>query len=154
MGDSILMKTLILCALFVPFSLFANELTWVDEQIKAIQPARDGVSNKTVSYLEDPFIFFKKQNSKKKIYKKSSKTYSKKSSESITAKTYIKGFSLDAIMNDSALINNKWYKLGQQVGTYTLKEVNRDNIILVKKGTKNIVLSTNTKNRTLKFKNK
>ena len=57
-------KFIILLSIISALSLFGNELSWVDEQVAAIKPPREGISNKEISKLKDPFIFFhtKKQN--------------------------------------------------------------------------------------------
>jgi len=58
-GDYILMKNLYsLLILLIAAQLFSNELTWVDEQVEAIKPARIGVSQKEISKIKDPFISY------------------------------------------------------------------------------------------------
>jgi len=39
-------------------------------------------------------------------------------------------FVLKAIMNDMAFINNKWVKIGQKVGSYTLVDIMDDSVYL------------------------
>lgn len=159
MGDSILMKKLFLGLLLIQITINANELEWVDEQINAIKPPRTGIKDADISTLKDPFIFFNKKSSKdstttKKSAKTKTTTKSSKVVKTSIAKNSSRGFTLDAILNKSALINGKWYKLGDIIDTYTLQEVNKNDIVLVKKGFKAVFLSTETKNRTLQYKNK
>jgi len=151
--------TLLLSSLIVA-TITANELKWVDKQIEAIKPAREGISNKRISSLKDPFIFLidneiKKKDNSKIIIKRKKYTKNNTKPKYYKAKavqTNIK-FKLEAVINKTALINTKWYKIGEKIKTYTLKEVNLHQVVLTK-GSSIIVLSTNTQNRTLKFKNK
>jgi len=39
-------------------------------------------------------------------------------------------FKLTAIMNNSANINGKWYKLGQKIGSYRLEDIMDDSVFL------------------------
>jgi len=147
---------LITLGLFIQAS--ANELAWVDEQIEAIKPPREGLDNKQFSFLKDPFIFLKKNQTLKE--EKKSTNRSKSSipagllvSKPSTKKSFYKKLTLVAVINNSALINNKWYRLDEKVGKYTLQQINRTNVILTK-GKKMLMLSTRTKNPNLKFKEK
>ncbi len=54
-----------LLILLIATQLFSNELTWVDEQVEAIKPARIGVSQKEISKIKDPFIFLHKNDNSK-----------------------------------------------------------------------------------------
>ena len=155
------MKTLfIVTFLLLTLNLSSNELAWVDDQVNAIKPSRSGIKNSSISRLKDPFIFLKKNGAK---------TYSKASSKKATAlpgsvaksstntqavkKQAKKRLSLNAIMNNSALISGSWYKVNDKVHNYTLSSVNKTSVVLSKNG-KNLVLSTDSRNLTLKFKNK
>ncbi len=141
-------KLLILTLLLCTTHLFANELAWVDEQIEAIKPPRKGIATKDISKLKDPFIFLKPNKNKKKVkspYKRSStKKYVRKHSSK---------FKLKAILNKAALINGKWYKEGEKVYGYKLEKVNPQSIVLTR-GKKQILLSTVSKSKNLKFNNK
>ena len=133
----------ILISLFlVTVSLSSNELSWVDEQVEAIKPARTGIDNSTISSLNDPFISAEKLKSKTvKSRTSSKKTYYKK-----RTKLYLK-----AIMNNSALINGKWRKINDKIGSYKLSKIDNTSVVLTSSG-KKIVLSTNSKVKNLKFK--
>jgi len=143
---------------FLLLSVNANELNWVNEQIEAIKPHKQGITNKIITNLENPFIFLKKKriktktkNTKNSTTTKITKTYTKKLYTKIKIKKNTLKFVLEAIINNTALINKKWYKIGQKIDNYTIKEVNPNQVILLK-GSKYITLSTNTQNTTLKFK--
>jgi len=132
-----------------------NELQWVDAQIEAIKPERRGIEDDVISSLKNPFVSLvvedKKLTKTKKSFKK--KKYIKK----IYHKKYIKlpqdapKFHLSAILNDSVLINDSWYKVGQKIKNYLIKEVKSTQVTLLK-GSRVIILSTDTKNNTLKYR--
>ncbi len=138
--------------LLLSINLIANELKWVDEQIQAIKPTRDGITKAKINSIDNPFISIKKTDDKKKVSSTNSdKTSPGNTNTDIVVKKDIR-LILDAIINNSALINGKWYQLNSKVGKYTLSDINRKSIILRYKN-KELFLSTETKNKTLKFKN-
>ena len=150
------MKKYILITLFLLFSinLSSNELAWVDEQIEAIKPSRSGLVTKNVATLKNPFIVVEKE--KKLVTTKSGKKVyvtSKKFSKKKIYKTSRRYFSLNAIMNNSALINGRWYKLNDRIGSYRVKIISMTYVILAK-GSEKLKLTTNSKNKNLKFKQK
>ena len=146
------MKKLILISiLLVATNMLANELAWVNEQVEAIKPPREGISNKDISKLKDPFIFLHAKKAKKRA-KSPYRRYSKSSSKKQTL-IHPSKISLDAILNKSALINGKWYQEGGKVYSYKLEKVNPQSILLTR-GKKQILLSTESKSKNLKFNNK
>lgn len=170
MGDNLLMKKHILLLFSAYLILGANdnvELSWVDEQVEAIKPPREGLKVAAVNHLKDPFIFLDKNKSEKKTDGTNRSTH--KMADSIiplgivksqtdmqtivTDKEPAKTLSVDAIINKSALINGKWYVQEDVVQGYTIKQVHKTSIVL-SKNDKDLVLSTNSKNLNLKFKNK
>jgi hypothetical protein len=144
-------KALLILALLVNL-LYANELAWVDEQIKAIKPPRVGLSSKEVYSLKDPFIFLSE---KKATKKKNKKTLKKESKYNYKKRTHTKSyhFKLNAVMNKSALINNKWYKEGQYIKGYKIAKVHLNTVILMR-GNKKITLTTKSEKTNLKFNKK
>ena len=145
----------VLIFLFSSIVLIANELKWVDEQIEAIKPPRDGISSSKINMVGDPFVFLKKnkdKTKKSKLASKSKRSLNKSSSNSNKVAKKSRVLVLDAIINNSALINGKWYNLKDRVGKYTLSSVDRTDIILSYKK-KKLLLTTNSKNKNLKFKN-
>lgn len=154
-----------MCSLFVSTGLIAEslpqakaaELSWVDEQVEAIKPARIGAKDYYLSSVHDPFVFLKKTDTKDKKAKSNFSPY-KAPSPVTTAKKQdddtikIGKFTLEAIINKSALIGGIWYKEGQDVHGYKLEKVT-PKMVLLKKSTKTMVLSTKSEHRSLKFNN-
>ncbi len=147
------MKTLYIILLFVfTHQLYANELTWVDEQVAAIKPPRIGISNKSIAKLKDPFIFLVKQNEQIVVRgKRSSKKVIRYSH--YIKKYYSRKLYLEAILNKSVMINKRWYKEGQWVYGYKIVKVNRTSVLLQKQN-KKLLLSTMSKSINVKFHNK
>lgn len=157
------MKTIFILALFV-FGVFAketnNELVWVDEQVKEIKKNRKGVPNKKIVTLKDPFIFLEKNKTKngktkkqKKVYKSTYTTTKTSSYSNYRRKTYkkrrvytSKKFKLKAIINNSALINGRWYKIGDKIGGYTVEKITLKEVTL-KRGKRVLILTTYKKYR-------
>ena len=136
--------------LLFTLNLQSDELQWVDKQIEAIKPPREGVSDSNISLLKDPFIFANGSFAEapaKKVAKRS------KSSKYKSSMKRYRRFVLKTIINKSAMINGKWYKIGDKIGIYTLSEVKRNTVVLSYKS-KKLVLSTVSKNKNLKFKDK
>lgn len=135
--------------LLFTINIYADELQWVDKQIEAIKPPRKGVSDANISLLKDPFVFKKGSSSKDGV---KAVTKASKISKYRQSKRY-KKYVLNTIINKSAMINGKWYNINDKVGLYTLSEVKRTSVTLSYKS-KKIVLSTASKNKNLKFKDK
>jgi len=144
-------KLYILIFLFLSSTLFSNELAWVNEQVEAIKPARKGIIDSSTALLKDPFIFIKKKDLEKNKKNTTSKISTKSQNKvKKTAKAKAKTFLLRAIINKSALINDKWYKLNSYVDKYKLSKVTTTSVWLTKNKTK-LVLTTKSKNSTIKF---
>ncbi len=138
------MKLLLSLLLVISSKLIANELEWVDEQIDAIKPPRNGINKSKINTIKSPFIY--------KAIKEKEKVASlvNKDTNIITKKEI--NLSLNAIMNESAFINEKWYKINDKIGKYTITSINRERVILIYKK-KTLLLSIKTKNNSIKFKN-
>jgi len=146
------MKKLFYIIPFIITTSFANELSWVDEQIEAIKPSRVGVSLKEISRLKDPFIFLhrgKKDEEKEIKLNKKSVVITKTTSTPVIKKVH-KGLFLEAILNKSALINGKWYKVGDEVYGYKILSIEAKSVEL-KKNKKRKILTTKSKKTNLKF---
>ncbi|MBU1928101.1 hypothetical protein KKG77_03785 [bacterium] len=142
-------KILIVSFVALVSVLSSNELAWVDKQIDSIKPPREGISSSAITSLSDPFIFLKKPvETTTKGNTAASNSYVFKSGVK-TAPT----LRLTAIMNDSALINGKWYKVGDTLHGYKLLAINTKSVNLRSKKTK-LTLSTQSNSQNLKFKNK
>ncbi|MEA3370263.1 MAG: hypothetical protein U9Q40_02915 [Campylobacterota bacterium] len=156
------MKTFfIIISVLLTVNLSSNELSWVNEQVEAIKPPRIGMKNRELSIVKDPFIFLKK-NRVEEVNKNSSKkltsgpTYNKVTSVSNGNKKTVKKkayLSVSMLMNSSALINGKWYKVGDKVKGYKVSKIDGNSVLLTKKS-KNLLLSTKSKSKNLNFKNK
>ncbi len=149
------MKTFFITVVFLlTVNLSSDELTWVDEQVEAIKPPRTGMKNRELSVVKDPFIFLKKNRTvstnKKSSTQKSSAT--KKVANSTIVKKK-KSLSVTMLMNSSAMINGKWYRVGDTINGYKVSKMDKDSVLLTKKS-KKLLLSTNSKSKNLNFNNK
>lgn len=141
------MKNLFLIiSLLLLSNLYADELDWVNEQVEAIKPPRTGMQNRELSSLKNPFVFIKKDTKKKKDNSKNTKTTTL--TKVIKKQLYLK---LTMVINQSAQINGVWYKVGDHVGDYTISDITQKTVLLKKKS-KKLLLTTNSRNKTLKFK--
>jgi len=131
-----------------------TELSWVDTQVDAIRPARVGINNYEIMKIQDPFIFYKKKSDKsKKITGVVKASISGSSANSVKAslKKKPKPMKLSTIINNSALIDGKWYRVNEKIAGFIVSSITRTNVVL-SKGKKKLVLTTNDQNRNLKFK--
>ena len=86
------------------------------------------------------------KNSTNKTKKDKSVVYANKKNVQVVHKSFF----LNMVMNNSVMINNKWYKFGETVGGYTIKKLNYNSVLLVRKN-KKLLLSTKSDNKKLKF---
>ena len=156
------MKTFyIAIALLLTVNLSSNELAWVDEQVEAIKPPRDGMKNRELSILKDPFIFLRKNRAGESTKSSNTKkarpsAVPKKMATTTDTKKVVKKknlFTLTMLMNSSAMINGKWYKTGDIVSGYKVSKIDSTSVLLTK-NKKKLLLSTNSKNLNLNFNNK
>ena len=146
------MKTLFI-PLILSLSLFANELQWVDKQIQAIKPPREGISKTKINATKSPFIVLKKIPKEKLSSTQNSSKTSKLTKNIKASKTRKKSkiLLLDTIINKSARINGKWYKSNEKIGKYTITNIESRTVTLSYKK-KILILSTMSKNKNLNFK--
>ena len=144
--------------LLISTSLFSNELSWVDEQVEAIKPARSGMKSRDISKVKDPFIFLLKNKNEEDIAKIES-TVAKAPSNTVIVSTNKKTpkvksvnkiLALGVIMNNSAMISGDWYKVGDLVNGYTVSNISAKNVLL-SKNKKELLLSTKSISKKLKF---
>ncbi|MFA6196383.1 MAG: hypothetical protein WC656_07040 [Sulfurimonas sp.] len=137
--------------LLLTLNVNSEELKWIDEQIEAIKPPREGISESKISSLSDPFIFLKEKKSEtnSSVSITSEVTTFSKSVVQQSEKKYI----LDAIINKSALIDGKWYKIDDKIDDFKISNINATSVTLSKKG-KQIVIATSSKKLNLQIKNK
>ncbi len=125
-----------------------KELEWVDEQIKAIVPSRTGVADGFINSLVDPIKY-------------SAPVPSKFNGSGLLAPPRLGGGSflpvipkvieeplkLQALINKSALINGKWYKVNDSVRTYSLSAIKSNSVLLNgKKGQPLVLFLSKTNN--------
>ncbi len=156
------MKTILimLLAVFLSSTLCATELEWVDEQIEAIKPPRKGVE---ISGINSPFVFLEKNKPKEKggassasgirITAPRPSVLKQKACPPDGNTTKSNSFDLSVIINSKAMINGSWYKKSDTINSYTIFDISKNSVTL-KKGDKELILSTASKKQTLKFKNK
>lgn len=123
-----------------------KELTWVDEQIQAILPARVGISDGAIGSLGDPM----------KMTKTASGTLlapPKLGGSGITA-VVEEPLRLQALINKSALINGKWYKLSDSVRSFALSEIKSNSVLLTGKKDKKLILFLTKQNDKIKITTK
>ncbi|WP_373070485.1 hypothetical protein [Sulfurimonas sp.] len=158
------MKKIYMPLLILSAVLSANndDLSWVDKQVNAIKPPRDGESMRNISSIRNPFVFLKKNltNKDDKNTKATPRTIvtANKDKDSKTNSSLEKtpvftthSFILGAIINNTALINGKWHKIGETINGYKITKINKKTVNL-QSGSKTKVLSTATENPKLKFK--
>jgi type II secretory pathway component PulC len=156
------MKKIFIVILIFIVNLYSSELDWVNEQISAIKPQRSGLKSTAIRRLRDPFIFIREKGSKdsassaKKVGS-SAEARDKKvvpqGIEIVEKRVKRVNFNLSAIINKSALINGQWYGLNDRVRGYKLRKINKTFVVLSRNG-RNILLSTDSRNTNIKFKNK
>jgi len=156
------MKTFfITIALLLTANLNSSELDWVNEQVEAIKPPRIGMKNRELSTLKDPFIFLKKNRTDKpkgkNVAKKSRSTSSlNRATVASGKKTTLKkksSLSVSLLMNSSAMINEKWYRVGDKINGYKISKIDSTSVLLIK-NKKKLLLSTSSESKNLNFNNK
>lgn len=125
-----------------------KELIWVDEQIQAILPARVGVAEGFINSLSDPI---KLKHTPVATTGKSSLLPPPKlgcpPDKLLPPKIVEEPLRLQALINKSALINGKWYRINDSVRAYTLTEIKNTSVLLSgKKGQKLILFLTKQNN--------
>ncbi len=121
-----------------------KQVLWVDEQIDAIIPPRSGVPEGFVNALSDPVKYKvppKPVKSVLDVVLPKIKT-SKETNATLPAlpKIIEEPLRLQALMNTSALINGKWYRINDTVRTYTLAEVRQNSVLLTSKKGQPLIL--------------
>jgi hypothetical protein len=148
------MKTLLMpIVLLLSFAVYANELSWVNEQVEAIKPSRLGMSSNSLATIEDPFIFLKKNTSEDKKSSTSKTVVSNSTIKTVQQHRQKQVLTLGLILNSSAMINQKWYQKGDKISGYKIEEIHPGSVLL-SKNKKHLLLSTKSVSTNIKFKNK
>lgn len=129
-----------------------KELTWVDDQIQAILPSRVGISDGYINSLRDPMKMKKvapvlTPGSKLLAPPKLGSTLD----PTLKPKVVEEPLRLFAIINNSALINGKWYKVGQTVRAFTLTDIKTSSVLLSGKKDQKLILFLNKQNNNIKI---
>ncbi|MDF1878692.1 hypothetical protein JHD46_03455 [Sulfurimonas sp. SAG-AH-194-C20] len=153
------MKKIVLgLSIFLSSLLYANELSWVDQQVNAIKPPRIGMKVSYINKIQDPFVFLEKNGTiQKETPKKSLSSVKKKENTLVLKKQKTKIVNkilvLSVVMNHSAMISGEWYKIGDAVNGFVISEINPSSVLL-RKNKKQLLLSTKSNTNKLKFLNK
>lgn len=109
-----------------------GELGWVDEQIRAIIPARIGVGDREISSLRDPFKYTKPEPVARVTPTLNLEKYFsiKKAPVVIKVAAPKPPLVLSLIINSKALISGKWYKVGENVDGYSIKSIGTTSVTL------------------------
>lgn len=132
-----------------------KELIWVDEQIQAILPSRVGVSDGYINSLLDPMKYTKSipiAGSKSALL--APPKLGGNFNTPLVPKVILEPLKLQAILNKSALINGKWYKVNDSIRNYTLSDVKMNSVLLVAKKGEPLVLFLAKTNNNIKINTK
>lgn len=125
-----------------------KELTWVDEQVQAIIPARVGIPEGFINSLRDPM---KMKKSVVKTLPGSKLLAPPKLGSVLQPPVVEEPLRLLAIMNKSVLINGKWYKVGENVRNFILSEIKPNSVLLTGKKDQRLILFLTKQNNNIKI---
>ncbi len=136
-----------------------KELAWVDEQIQAILPARVGVSDGFINSLIDPIKYTHPVRLPSTLGAPAMQLLAPPKLRSLPAMASIpkiveEPLHLQALMNKSALVNGKWYKLNDSIRNYTVAEIKPSSILLTGKKGQPLILFLNKTNTNIKINTK
>ena len=120
MGDEISMKTygiaLLLLANLASFASDAqSEIEGYEDKFAAINKERKGLDTSDLNKLSDPFL------------KTKAVTYNSEGNSTASL------FELQALFNNKAKINGKWYYIKDKIGEYELSVIKGSSVILANK---------------------
>lgn len=125
-----------------------KELTWVDEQVLAILPARVGIPDGFINSLRDPMKMKKAAPSALP----GSKLLAPPKLGSVLQPPIVEEpLRLLAIMNKSVLINGKWYQVGANIRNFTLSEIKPSSVLLTGKKDQKLILFLTKQNNNIKI---
>ncbi len=121
-----------------------GELGWVDEQIKAIIPARIGVADYEINSLRDPFKYVKPEPVARITPSLNLDKYFSINKTPVVVKAIPKPpLVLSLIINAKALISGSWYKVGDSVDGYSVKSIGTTSVTLANsKGIKTLSIKS------------
>ena len=140
-----------------------KELAWVDEQIQAILPARIGVSDAFINSLIDPIKYtvpVRVPSALPPLLHAPKTTFlappklGNLPSLPIIPKIVEEPLRLQALMNKSALVNGKWYKINDTVRAYTVVEIKPNSVLLQGSKGQPLILFLNKPNNNIQINTK
>lgn len=135
MGDHVLKTKLLMLTLFASLLQADTNMSWIDQKIDEIKPARTGLSNSTLARVKSPFIVIKEEPKKSTTGKKVLSTDIKK--DVVAHKDMSKSpLTLQIVLNSSALISGKWVKENELIRGYKLSQIQSDYVVLERKSKK------------------
>ena len=135
MGDHVL-KTQLLILTFLASLLQADaNMSWIDQKIDEIKPARTGLNNNTLARVKSPFIVIRAETKKSTSGKKVASTSIKKDVP-IKKNMDKLPLTLQIVLNSSALISGKWVKENELIRGYKLSQIQSDYVVLERKSKK------------------
>lgn len=135
MGDHVLKTKLLILILFTSLLQADANMSWIDQKIDEIKPARTGLSNSTLARVKSPFIVIKEEPKKSTTGKKVVSTDIKK--DVVVNKDMSKSpLTLQIVLNSSALISGKWVKENELIRGYKLSQIQSDYVVLERKSKK------------------
>ena len=124
-----MMKKIALLCMVAGVAVWAESLPADSERLALIKEyrmmfskigqKRVGATPEEIEAVRPPFIRLTKEEAKKTVVKKDGTKVAVKS-----------GYVLQAIMNDRAKINGKWYKLGDKIDDFTLATIQSSGVFL------------------------
>lgn len=106
---------LVLCVLPLYGDLSINQMKTMVDKIKS---KREGIMEKNITIIVSPFVSLKKEHNITIVVDE------KPAERDVT-------FTLGAIVNDKAYINNDWIVLGSEINGYVLSKIENRGVILV-----------------------
>jgi hypothetical protein len=129
----------------------------VDEQIKAILPARIGVADGYINSLIDPIKYKSTPKASTSINLLAPPRLGSMPilpSMPIVAKIVEEPLRLQGLMNKSAMISGKWYHINDAVRNYTLAEIKPSSILLSGAKGQQLILFISKQNTNIKINTK
>jgi len=136
MGDNVLKTKILILTLLTSLLQADAGMSWVDQKIDEIKPARSGLNTSTLARLKSPFIVIKDES------KETAKSGPKTTPADVKKVTPVKPnmdkapLTLQIVLNSSALINGKWVKENELIRGYKLSQIQSDYVVLERKSKK------------------
>ncbi|HQS66340.1 MAG TPA: hypothetical protein PLM93_04030 [Sulfuricurvum sp.] len=133
-----------------------KELAWVDEQIQAILPSRIGVADGYINSLNDPMKYTAQapKSGDGMIKMLAPPKLGGLPGMPLLPKVVEEPLRLQGLMNKSALINGKWYRLNDPIRAYTLAEIKPGSILLSGSKGQQLILFISKQNNNIKINTK